>query len=96
VRHRAELTAIVESAIAAITWSELVTRLAAARTAYGAQSTTSPASRTIHSSGGHRAMTPHGPVDMPAPVVICDNWQPAWGSVPSLGAHTDALRKEFA
>jgi crotonobetainyl-CoA:carnitine CoA-transferase CaiB-like acyl-CoA transferase len=36
----------------------------------------------------------HGPVRMPAHPMLASNW-PAYGRIPGLGQHTEAIRTEF-
>jgi itaconate CoA-transferase len=70
----------------------LVARLNAAGTAFGMVNgvdglSAHPQLRRM------RVETPSGPVDMPAPPTASSGF--AAGAVPAIGAHTDAIRKEF-
>ena len=95
VAHRAELDVIVVEAFLAVDRAAMVERLERARIAYGRVSTMEdlaqhPQNRTV------TVDTPSGPVTCLAPGAIFDKAAPAFGAVPALGQHTEAIRAEVA
>jgi crotonobetainyl-CoA:carnitine CoA-transferase CaiB-like acyl-CoA transferase len=94
VANRAALDAIIDEVFSAARREEIIERLEKARVAYGRVSTledlrTHPQNRTVE------VETPVGPVQMLAPGMIFDGELPRLGSVPALGADTEAIRAEF-
>ena len=95
VQHREALDAIVVAAFAAVDRDAMVARLERARIAYGRVSTMAdlaahPQNRTV------TVDTPSGPVTCLAPGAIFDKAAPAFGPVPALGQHSEAIRAEVA
>lgn len=94
VANRAALDAIICAAFAAAPREAIVTKLEAARIAYGRVS-------TLDDVAGHpqnryvEVATPSGPVRCLAPGAIFDNSLPQLGAVPALGEHSTRLRAEF-
>lgn len=94
VINRPALDGLVAEIFKTMDHAEAVRRLDAARIAYG--SLNGVADLSTHAQLRRvRAETPTGPVDMPAPPVQVRGEVFAPGPVPALGAHTDAIRKEF-
>ena len=95
VANRAALDAIICAAFAAAPRETIVTKLEAARIAYGRVS-------TLDDVAGHpqnryvEVATPSGPVRCLAPGAIFDSSLPQLGAVPALGEHSTRLRAEFA
>jgi len=94
VANRAALDAILRPAFAALPRDAMAERLRAARIAYGRVSemedvVSHPQNRYV------TAETPSGPVRMLAPGALIDGAPATPGPVPALGAHTEALRREF-
>jgi crotonobetainyl-CoA:carnitine CoA-transferase CaiB-like acyl-CoA transferase len=78
-----------------MTREQAAAKLRAARTAYGfingvAEFAHHPALRRVTIG------TSAGDVSMPAPPVITTDGPPAFGPVPAVGAHSAAIRAEFA
>ncbi|MEI4231694.1 CaiB/BaiF CoA transferase family protein [Roseovarius sp. D22-M7] len=95
VANREALDAVLRPVFAGLTRDAMADRLRAARIAYGRVSEmedlrTHPQNRYV------TAETPSGPVRLLAPGAVVDGAVPDCGAVPELGAHTDALRAEFA
>jgi len=95
VANRAELDALILSVFATAPRSEIVAKLEAARVAYGRVSSLEdlvehPQNRYVD------VETPSGPVRCLAPGALIDSTLPQFGPVPGLGAHSAALRAEFA
>lgn len=89
--HRTEFDAIINRVFGATGRGELVRRLRKARIAFGevndvAGLSRHPALRRTHVD------SPTGPIDMPAPPAGARKL----GPVPAIGAHSEAIRREFA
>ncbi|WP_439486863.1 CaiB/BaiF CoA transferase family protein [Blastomonas fulva] len=94
-RHRAEIDAVVAGVFGALPSATLITRFEAAGTAWARLNDVAGLSQ----HGQLRRVTvdtPTGPVDLPAPPVRWDTAQPPAAPVPGLGAHSAAIRAEFA
>ena len=95
VANRPVVDGRVAQAFAAMTRDEAAARLRASRTAYGFVN-------TVEDLGTHPALrrvvveTPNGPARIIAPPAIHDGAAPQLGPVPAIGAHSDAIRQEFA
>ncbi len=73
----------------------MTAKLEAAAIAYGAVNAV--ADLSAHAALRRaRADSPSGPLDMPAPPARRAGQEPELGPVPALGAHSKAIRKEFA
>jgi itaconate CoA-transferase len=95
VRNREATDARVGSAFAALDAAELVERLSRADVAFAfvneiTDLLSHPHLRTMP------VATPAGPIDMPAPSPIWAEGERRYGPVPALGAHSEAVRREFA
>ena len=96
VANRAVVDAHIAAAFAALTLAEATARLRRANIAYGLVNDVSglqrhPALRRLP------VATPDGPVSIVAPPVIqAGEFAPALGPVPAIGAHSAAIRAEFA
>jgi len=95
VANRPELEAIVGDVFAAHDREANIERLAAARIAYGRLSDLDdlevhPQNRLI------RVATENGPVELLAPGAVLSGATQSYGAVPSLGAHDETVRREFA
>ena len=95
VANRAALDPIIKDVFGAAPRDDIVRRLEAARIAYGRVSTLEdlerhPQNRTV------TVETPAGPVRILAPGMVFDGALPDLGPVPAVGAHTAAIRAEFA
>jgi crotonobetainyl-CoA:carnitine CoA-transferase CaiB-like acyl-CoA transferase len=95
VANRASVDAHIAAVFKVLSRDEAVARLRAAGTAYGfvrdvADFSHHPALRRV------QIATPGGPVSLPAPPVSGPDGPPALGPVPALGAHSAAIREEFA
>jgi len=95
VANRAEVDAHIAAAFLRMTREQAAAKLRAARTAYGfingvAEFAHHPALRRVTIG------TSAGDVSMPAPPVITTDGPPAFGPVPAVGAHSAAIRAEFA
>jgi len=98
VTHDAELTVIIEGALAGLTPDEVVTRLDAAGIASARLRT--PAEFAAHPQLAVRdrwreAGTPAGPVRTLLPPVTVPGREAAMGAVPALGEHTASVLAEF-
>jgi itaconate CoA-transferase len=98
VRHDAELTTLIETALAPLTAAQVEARLdevgiANARMRSVAEFATHPqlAARDRWREIG----TPAGPVRALLPPITLPDREAAMGPVPAAGAHTDAIRAEF-
>ncbi len=95
VANRATVDAHIARFFAGLTREQAAARLHAANTAYGFVN-------DVAGLGRHPALrrvavrTPAGPVSLPAPPAISSDGPAALGPVPALGAHTEAIRAEFA
>jgi len=95
VGNRAAVDAHIAGVFACLGREDAVARLREAGTAYGfvrdvAGLAEHPALRRI------AVATPNGPVSLPAPPVGVEGAAAVLGAVPSVGAHSAALRAEFA
>ncbi len=93
--HRAEMDAVIAAAFSGPGRDELLRRLRDAEIAFGelndvAGLSDHPALRRV------RVDSPTGPVEMPAPPARIDGGGREPGPIPAAGAHSEALRKEFA
>lgn len=94
VEHRAALDGLINAVFGAHSRETMVARLEAGRIAYGRVSemddlAAHPQNRYIE------VETPSGPVRCLAPGALFDRTLPVFGPVPALGAHSDAIRREF-
>ncbi len=93
--HRGEFDAVIDAVFANTDRNELVRRLRDAGIAFGEVNDVSGLSR--HPALERvRVDAPSGPVDMVAPPARFDGRIRVPGPVPAAGAHSDAIRKEFA
>jgi crotonobetainyl-CoA:carnitine CoA-transferase CaiB-like acyl-CoA transferase len=95
VKNRPALDARIAAAFAARSIDDLSARLKAAQIAFGrvnsvAQFSQHPQLRRV------TVDTPSGPVAVPAPPPIFVGETRAFGPVPKVGQHSDAIRREFA
>ncbi len=95
VQNRPALDKTINAVFAKLPRDEVVARLRKAKIAYGALNSVAdfskhPQLRRL------RGETPAGPVDFVAPPVHVMGEGIAYGRVPALGEHTDAIRREFA
>ncbi len=94
VERRAELDAIIAGRLSALSSADLTALLDESRIAYGRIS-------TVGELAEHRSLavatvaTPSGEAEIIAPPVSFDGLRPQPGPVPALGAHDEALRREF-
>ena len=94
VANRAALDAVIEGVFQLDDRDGMIERLERARIAYGRVSTMAdlaahPQNRLVS------VETPVGPVTCLAPGALHDGETPAFGPVPALGEHTEAVRAEF-
>ncbi len=95
VANRAEVDAHIATVFAALTRDEAAARLRAANTAYGFVNTVAEFSR--HPAlRRHVVETPNGPVAIASPPAIFSDGPRTLGPVPAIGAHSIAIREEFA
>ncbi len=95
VANRPALDAIIAGVFAAAPRERIVEKLESARVAYGRVSTLEDVAR--HPQNRYVEVdTPTGPVRCLAPGAILDGALPAFGPVPALGEHSEALRREFS
>lgn len=95
VAHRTELDEIIVPALRRHPRAALVEMLREARIAYGRVS----AMEDLAAHPQNRFVdvdTPSGPVRLLGPGAQVDGELPDFGPVPALGAHTEAVRREFA
>ncbi len=95
VANRAAVDAHIGAVFAALDRDTAVARLREAGTAYGfvrdvADLARHPALRRVD------VATPGGSVSLPLPPVLANGASPQLGPVPAIGAHSAALREEFA
>jgi crotonobetainyl-CoA:carnitine CoA-transferase CaiB-like acyl-CoA transferase len=95
VANRAEVDRHIAAVFARLSRAEAAARLRAANTAFGfvndvAAFARHPALRRVI------VETPNGPVSFAAPPPLTDVGPPALGAVPAIGAHSAAIRAEFA
>ena len=93
--HRTEFDAVINAVFGTTGRDELIARLRTAQIAFGeindvAGLSEHPALRRV------QVGSPTGPVDMVAPPALIDNRVREIGPIPATGAHSDAIRKEFA
>lgn len=94
VANRSALNAIIEALFATMTREAIIERLETARIAFGRIS--DMADLVAHPQNRHVEVdTPSGPVKMLAPGAVINHALPELGAVPSLGAQTEALLREF-
>jgi itaconate CoA-transferase len=94
-KHRAETDALVAKAFAQYDVEPLMQMLQAADIAFGRVNdwqllSTHPHLRRV------TVDSPSGPISMPAPTPRFAGHEREYGPIPSLGEHTEAIRKEFA
>ncbi len=94
-KNRDRLVPEIAAVFAQFTRDGMATKLKKAEIAYGfvngvAEFSEHPALRRV------TVETPHGLADMPAPPARRQGRAPDLRPVPALGAHTDAIRREFA
>ena len=94
VKHRAETDSLVAQAFAQYDVAPLMQMLQAADIAFGRVNdwqllSTHPHLRRI------TVDSPSGPISMPAPTPRFAGERRAYGAIPSLGEHTEMVRKEF-
>ncbi len=95
VANRAALNAAIDEVFGALTRDELAERLKSAGIAFGAVN--SVADFSSHPQLRRFAVeSPAGPVDLVAPPVRVGDTTPEVAAIPAIGAHTDAIRAEFA
>jgi itaconate CoA-transferase len=95
VENRQELDDLIANIFSRVTRDELADLLQSSGIANGRVSTMDdlmghPQNRYVE------VETPTGPVRLLAPGALMDGEAPNFGPVPALGAHTDAVRKEFS
>ena len=95
VQNRAALDAVINAVFGRLTRAQVIARLRAAKIAYGALNSVADFSRhpQLRRQSGE---TPGGAVDFVAPPVHVMGEAVAYGRVPALGEHTEAIRREFA
>jgi len=98
VEHRPALHAAIEAVFAALPAAEVRARLDAARIASARMN--DMAGFLAHPQLADRDRwrdvdSPAGPIRALAPPVLMDGVDPVMGPVPALGAHTDAILREF-
>ncbi|MCP5368204.1 MAG: CoA transferase [Hyphomicrobiales bacterium] len=92
--HRDDLKREIDAVFGRHTRDEIAAKLRTADIAYGFVNSVAglsehPALRRV------RVASPTGDVDMPAPPLRHAGGEPALRPIPALGAHNDAIRKEF-
>ncbi len=93
IANREELNARINALFGSLSRDQIIERLVSAKVAFGALNTV--ADLTTHPQLRRVSVeTPAGTVSMPSPPVR-QSHNPTPGAVPSLGQHTDAIRKEF-
>lgn len=95
VRHKAVLDSEVARTIAGFTAAGLKERLTAAKIAFATVNGVPELARHPHLRR-ITVRTPHGPADVAAPPAIFRREPREYRSVPALGEHTDAVRREFS
>jgi itaconate CoA-transferase len=98
VAHDAELTCVIESALAALTPDEVAARLDEAGIAHARLRTPAEFARHPQLAARHRwreVGTPGGPVRALLPPVTVPGREAAMGAVPALGQHTAAVLAEL-
>jgi crotonobetainyl-CoA:carnitine CoA-transferase CaiB-like acyl-CoA transferase len=95
VANRAEVDAHIATVFATLTRDEAAQRLRAANTAYGFVNTVAEFAR--HPAlRRHTVETPVGPIAIASPPAIFSDGPRTLGPVPAIGAHSTAIRREFA
>lgn len=95
VANRSALDVEIDAIFRTLDAEEIKARLRAAKIAFGALN--SVAEFSSHPQLRRITIgTPTGPVDMPAPPAIMRDGRGAPGDVPAIGAHSAAIRAEFA
>jgi itaconate CoA-transferase len=92
--NRQALDAIIKAEFGRLTRSQLSARLNSARIAYGSVNTVADLDKHPHLRDVRVPVPGDNAVHMPPPPGAGHSWKP--GAVPALGAHTDAVRAEFA
>ena len=93
--HREEFDAIIEQAFTSIDRDELISRLRAAKIAYGEVNDVAGLAR--HPALRRASINiPGGTVDIVEPPVRYDRQTRALGPVPEAGEHTEVIKREFA
>ncbi len=94
VKNRLALDAAVQDVFAGFTVEEICEKLLASKIAFGRVNDVAGLSK--HSALRRISVqSPEGPVDLPAPPVKVSGQQRAYGVVPAIGSHSEAIRKEF-
>jgi crotonobetainyl-CoA:carnitine CoA-transferase CaiB-like acyl-CoA transferase len=95
VANRPALNAFIDDAFSSAPREDIIARLEAARIAYGRVSTLDDLK---HHPQNHyvEVALPSGSARLLAPGMMFDGVLPELGPVPALGAHSEALRDEFA
>jgi crotonobetainyl-CoA:carnitine CoA-transferase CaiB-like acyl-CoA transferase len=93
VANRPTLEGIIRAQFSGMSRASLVAALDNANIAFGAVNTVADLAKHPHLQRGTFA-TPGGPISMPLPPSVPPGFQP--GAVPSIGEHTDTVRREFA
>ncbi len=99
VEHRAELTAAIEAALAALDTEHVLRGLDAAQIANGAFNTVSDLLNhpQLEQAGRWTKIgTPVGPVRALRPPVRTDGYEAVMGDVPAVGEHTDEILAELS
>ncbi len=95
VENRAELNETINAIFSVLPREEVVARLMKGRIAFGALN--SVADLAVHPQLERVTVeSPAGPVTTPASPVMFAGETPAYGPIPALGEHNEALRKEFS
>jgi crotonobetainyl-CoA:carnitine CoA-transferase CaiB-like acyl-CoA transferase len=92
--HRGELDATINGALSRLSYERLIAALRSARIAFGSLNTVGEFARHPQLRRADVA-TPTGPVAVPAPPQIFDGETVRLGSCPAIGAHSEAIRREF-
>ncbi|MEP6780824.1 MAG: CaiB/BaiF CoA-transferase family protein [Gemmatimonadaceae bacterium] len=98
VEHRDVLEAAINTKFATLTTPEIAARLDAAEIAHARLNTVEEFAAHPQLAARNRWReidSPVGPLRALAPPVMMDSLEPTMGPVPALGAHTDAILKEF-
>jgi crotonobetainyl-CoA:carnitine CoA-transferase CaiB-like acyl-CoA transferase len=93
VANRPALEAIIRDKFAVMSRESLITALDQADIAFGAVNTVADLARHPHLRRATFA-TPGGPVSIPLPPSLPPGFEPS--AVPAIGAHTEAVRREFS
>ncbi len=95
VQNRHALEAAITDRLQPYDRASLIRALDAAGVAYGMLNTVGGLSSHPHLRRA-RVRTPTGEAQLPAPAALVDGRSPTLGDSPALGAHTEAVRAEFA